>query len=118
MITIHLHSLIFHSFHGMFKEEKILGNDFEINMDVTIDAPETILKLHQSVDYVSLHALIKEVMDKPTPLLETVVQALAERVGLFDEKIKSVSVNIKKLNPPIARFQGTVGISYSKVFHV
>ena len=118
MITIHLHSLIFHSFHGMFTEEKILGNNFEVNMDVTIEAPETIVKLHQSIDYVSLHALVKEVMDKPTPLLETVVQSLAERVGLFDEKIKAVTVSIKKLNPPIAGFKGTVGISYSKVFHV
>lgn len=116
MITIHLHSLIFRSFHGMFKEEKILGNDFEVNMDVIIDAPETITKLHQSVDYVALHAIIKEVMDVPTPLLETVVQELADRVGDFDKKIKKVNVSVKKLNPPISNFQGTVGISYSKAF--
>jgi dihydroneopterin aldolase len=100
----------------MFREEKILGNDFEVNMDVIIDAPETITKLHQSVDYVALHSIIKEVMDVPTPLLETVVQQLAERVGLFDTKIKSVNVSVKKLNPPIANFQGTVGISFSKSF--
>jgi dihydroneopterin aldolase len=100
----------------MFREEKILGNDFEVNMDVVIDAPEKISKLHQSVDYVALHAIIKEVMDVPTPLLETVVQELAERVGLFDNKIKLVTVSVKKLNPPIINFQGTVGISYSKAF--
>lgn len=116
MITIHLHSMIFRSFHGMFKEEKILGNDFEVNMDVTIDAPETVTKLTQTVDYVALHNVIREVMDKPTPLLETVVQVLADRVGEFDEKIKSVSVSVTKLNPPIANFSGTVGITYSKVF--
>ena len=116
MLTIHLHSLIFRSFHGMFKEEKILGNDFEVNMDVSFEVKEKITRLQQSVDYVSLHALIKEVMDQPTPLLETVVQELAERVRLFDEKIKAVSISIKKLNPPIVNFQGTVGISYSKIF--
>lgn len=116
MITIHLHSMIFHSFHGLFKEEKVLGNDFEISMDVTFDAPGMITKLHQSIDYVSLHAIIRQVMDEPTPLLETVVQALAEKVGLFDKKIKSVTVTVKKLNPPIANFQGTVGITYSKEF--
>ena len=117
MITIHLHSMIFHSFHGMFKEEKVLGNDFEVNMDVVIDAPNPILKLHQSVDYVTLHAIIREVMDEPTPLLETVVQALADRVGHFDQKIKAVTVSVKKLNPPISNFQGTVGITCSKTFH-
>ncbi len=116
MITIHLHSMIFHSFHGMFKEEKVLGNDFEVSMDVTIDAPDMITRLHQSVDYVALHAIIREVMDESTPFLETVVQVLATRVGLFDKKIKSVTVTVKKLNPPIANFQGTVGITYSKEF--
>lgn len=116
MLTIHLHSLIFHSFHGMFKEEKVLGNDFEVNMDVLFESQEKITRLKQSIDYVSLHALIKEVMDKPTPMLETVVQELAEKVKLFDEKIKAVSISIKKLNPPIGNFQGTVGVSYSTKF--
>jgi 7,8-dihydroneopterin aldolase/epimerase/oxygenase len=116
MLTIHLHSLIFHSFHGMFKEEKILGNDFEVNMDVSFEACEKITRLSQSLDYVSLHAIIKAVMDQPTPMLETVVQELAERVRLFDEKIKSVSISIKKLNPPIGNFQGSAGVSYSTVF--
>jgi 7,8-dihydroneopterin aldolase/epimerase/oxygenase len=116
MLTIHLHSLIFHSFHGMFKEEKILGNDFEVNMDVSFEACEKITRLSQSLDYVSLHAIIKAVMDQPTPMLETVVQELAERVRLFDEKIKSVYISIKKLNPPIGNFQGSAGVSYSTVF--
>jgi dihydroneopterin aldolase len=44
------------------------------------------------------------------------VQELADRVGDFDKKIKKVSVSVKKLNPPISNFQGTVGISYSKAF--
>ncbi len=116
MLTIHLHSLIFHSFHGMFKEEKVLGNDFEVNVDISIEAPAKINRLHQTVDYVALHAIIKEVMDIPTALLETVVQDLSEKIQLFDKKIKSVTINIRKLNPPIGNFQGTVGISYSKVF--
>lgn len=116
MLTIHLHSLIFHSFHGMFKEEKVLGNDFEVNVDISIEAMEKINRLYQTVDYVALHAIIKEVMDIPTALLETIVQDLSEKIQLFDKKIKSVTINIRKLNPPISNFEGTVGISYSKVF--
>ncbi|MBC7423516.1 MAG: dihydroneopterin aldolase [Ferruginibacter sp.] len=116
MLTIHLHNLIFHSFHGMFKEERILGNNFEVNVDVSFPAHEPITKLSQSIDYVALYAIIKEVMDEPTQLLETVVQELERRFHLFDEKIVSIAISIKKLNPPIANFQGTVGISYAKTF--
>ena len=116
MLTIHLHNLLFHSFHGMYKEEKILGNDFEVNVDVSIKAQENITKLRQSVDYVSLYSIIKQVMDQPTPLLEKLVQELAEKIRLLDEKIEGVSISIKKLNPPIGNLQGIVGVSYSTIF--
>ena len=116
MLTIHLHNLLFHSFHGMYKEEKILGNDFEVNVDVSIKAQENITKLRQSVDYVSVYSIIKEVMDQPTPLLEKLVQELAEKIRLLDEKIEGVAISIKKLNPPIGNLQGTVGVSYSTIF--
>ncbi len=116
MLTIHMHHLIFHSFHGIFEEEKILGNDFEVNVDVSIDGQERISTLGQSVDYVQLYSIIKSVMEEPTPLLETVVYDLAERVRLFDEKIKSVHINIKKLHPPIGSFQGAVSISFNQTF--
>jgi len=100
----------------MYKEEKILGNDFEVNVDVKIKVQENITKLRQSVDYVSLYSIIKEVMDRPTPLLEKLVQDLAEKIRLLDEKIEGVSISIKKLNPPIGNLQGTVGVSYSRIF--
>ena len=116
MLTIHLNNLLFHSFHGMFKEERVLGNDFELNIDISFEESGKITTIQQSVDYVSIYAIIKAVMDIPTALLETVVQELAEKFHLFDDKIKIVSISIKKLNPPIPNFQGTVGLSYSKVF--
>ena len=116
MLTIQLHHLQFHSFHGMFKEENILGNTFEVNLDVSFAAAEKILTLHQSVDYVSIYAIVKEVMDVPTQLLETVVQEIAERLYSFDKKIKFVVISIKKLNPPMSNFQGTVAVSYTKEF--
>jgi len=100
----------------MYKEEKILGNEFMVNVDVSIKAQENITKLRQSVDYVSLYSIIKEVMDQPTPLLEKLIQELAEKIRLLDEKIEGVSISIKKVNPPIGNLQGTVGVSYSTIF--
>ena len=34
MITIHLHHLIFFACHGLHEEEKILGNEYEVNAEV------------------------------------------------------------------------------------
>lgn len=116
MLTIHLHNLQFHSCHGMFKEERVLGNNFELNVAISFEEPDKITKLQESIDYVSIYNITKTVMDVPTQLLETVVQDLAEKYYSFDKKIKKVSISIQKLNPPIPNFQGTVGISYSKEF--
>ena len=116
MLTIHLHNLLFHSYHGIFEEEKILGNNFELNVDVELNAVDTITRLQQTVDYAALYTIIKNCMELPTPLLETVAQQIAEKFRLFDDKIKSVAISIKKTYPPISNFQGSLGITYSKVF--
>ena len=116
MFTIHLNNLIFHAYHGLYKEEKVLGNDFEVNVEVTFDVKQEIININQTVDYVSLHSIIKKVMDSPTELIETVVQEIASQIKLFDTKITSVKVSVKKLNPAVASFIGTVGISYTQVF--
>jgi len=116
MLTIHLHKLLFHSFHGVFEEEKLLGNEFEINVDIELDCNEHITNLSQTVNYVSVYCCIKERMQLPTPLLETVAQDLIKAIHQMDEKISSVSITIKKTAPPIENFQGIVGVSCKTVF--
>lgn len=116
MLTIQLNNLIFHAYHGLYKEERIIGNDFEVNIEVTFDEQKKITEINETVDYVLIHGIVKKIMDNPTPLIETVVQEIVEKIKLFDPKIVSVMVNIKKINPAIANFNGTVGIIYTKVF--
>ncbi|MCW3093709.1 MAG: hypothetical protein JWP81_4778 [Ferruginibacter sp.] len=116
MLTIHLHNLLFHAFHGFYEEEQILGNEFEINADVVVDAPEQITKLRQTVNYVTIYNAIKQRMQQPTALLETVAQELTLAIHQIDNRIKSVHITIKKLSPPIENFEGIVGVSYQREF--
>ncbi len=114
MLSIHLNKLKFHSFHGMHEEEKVLGNELELNITVLVDSNERIVSLKQTVNYVTLYEIIKQRMDTPTPLLETVAQDLADLICSYDSRIKSVDINIKKLNPPIRNFHGQISVSYKK----
>jgi dihydroneopterin aldolase len=111
MLTIHLHQLLFHAFHGVYKEEQILGNQFEVNVDVEVDAPEHIERLNETVNYVTIYHCIKKQMQVATPLLETVAQDITQAIRTIDERIKSVSITIKKTAAPIKNFQGIVGVS-------
>jgi dihydroneopterin aldolase len=52
----------------------------------------------------------------PTALLETLAQELTHKIHDFDNRIKSVSVSVKKKNPPISNMEGSVGVHYKKVF--
>jgi 7,8-dihydroneopterin aldolase/epimerase/oxygenase len=116
MFTIHLTGLKFFSFHGVHEEERILGGVYEVDMAVTFKEDNRINELQQTVDYVKVYAVIKQQMAIPSALLETVAQDLAEKVYIVDNRIKSVSISIKKIHPPIAAFLGTTGVSYKKDF--
>jgi 7,8-dihydroneopterin aldolase/epimerase/oxygenase len=116
MITLQLHNLEFHAYHGLYEQENFIGNTFKIDADVVVEVEDQITKLNQTVNYATVYNIIKKRMLQPTPLLETVAQELTRGIHDIDSRIKSVSITIKKLSPPIENFQGTVGVSYKKEF--
>lgn len=114
MFSIKLHNLIFFSFHGVHEEERILGNSFVVNVELTFIATEQINALKQTINYASVYDIIKQRMAIPTPLLEALTQDLAEQIHFFDNRIKSISVSVEKKNPPIPNIEGSVSVIYKK----
>jgi dihydroneopterin aldolase len=113
MLTIELSKLRFHAYHGLYHEEKKLGGDFEVNVIVLhhpLKLP--ILQLDETIDYMAIYNLVKEIMQKPEPLLETVVTLIAEEILKKFSHAEEVNVSITKLNPPILSFEGRVGVRY------
>ncbi len=116
MLTIHLHQLKFFAYHGLYEDEKKTGNNFEMDVDVVADIPAAVTKLEHTVDYAVLYQLIESRMKQPTALLETLVHDLAEKLHAHDNRIKTISIRIKKLSAPIKNFNGVVGVTYKKDF--
>ena len=100
----------------MHEEEQVLGSEYEVNVDIGISGDEKILHLHQTINYVSVYDIIKKQMDRPTPLLETLAQKITKQIKEIDTQIKSIVINIKKINPPVIAFTGNVGVTYSASF--
>jgi dihydroneopterin aldolase len=115
---ISLEGLEFHAYHGVYAHERSSGNKFEV--DITVDA-----KLHNQVlqddlsgtiNYESLYSVVKEEMEKPSKLLETVGYGIAQRVlNSFDDALH-VEIKISKFNPPIGGVckKATVTVSQGK----
>lgn len=114
MHSTHLHHLLFTSFHGIHEEERILGNEYEVNMDIDFHEEEKIEKLEQTLNYVTVYELIKERMAVPTPLLETLAADISEAVRQLDDRITKTTISITKLHPPIEGIRGNVGVRLTK----
>ena len=91
------------AYHGCLKEETKIGSDYRVDLEVKADlqASATTDKLSDTVDYVFLNRIIKEEMEVPSYLLETVAKRILNRIFNEDKMVKKVTVWVSKLNPPI-----------------
>lgn len=114
MLQIHLKNLSFFAYHGIYSEERKLGNYFEVNIDIW-HQPSTLTVLHMkdTIDYVRVYELVKQRMAKPTSLLETVVTEIAQSVLVEFSLATKIFISIDKLCPPILNFEGSVGVSFT-----
>lgn len=113
MLSIHIHNLILFAHHGIYEEEKILGNEFELQISIK-HMPRYLPVKHiaDTIDYAAVYELVKKRMDIPTPLLETVITDIAQKVLAQFSLAEEVYVSIRKIHPPISQFQGSVGVSF------
>ena len=109
-------NLEFFAFHGLYSEERIIGNKFIVNLEVVIDEFPEFKTIEDTVNYVSLFEVIRKIMNHPVDLLEKLAMQIIEEVHLMNNKIDSISISIKKVSPPIKAIRGNVGITIQKKF--
>ena len=81
--TIHLVDILLHGYHGLFEEEKLVGNTFKINVTVVYEPSRfPITQLADTIDYGAVFSILQHQMQEATPLLETVAANFT--VAVFD----------------------------------
>ncbi len=98
-----LEGLEFHAFHGVYPHERESGNWFEVDISVDTDFTEAANddELSETVNYETLFKIVKQEMEIPSKLLETVAQNIVDTVLKTFPEVKLVEFKISKLNPPI-----------------
>lgn len=98
-----LEGLEFHAFHGVYPHERESGNWFEVDIAVETDFSSAAFQddLSGTVNYETLFAIVKEEMDKPSKLLETVAGKIIDDILQELPVVQSVDIKISKVNPPI-----------------
>lgn len=118
-LTISLNKLNFLVYHGLYPEERKTGNEFEVNLMVSyLPVTDVITDIGETVNYATLFNLLKTEMQKPRELLETLVMEITELIHAAFPQIIKVEISVDKLHPPIAGFNGSVGVKYSKEYRI
>ncbi len=117
MITIRLEQLTFNAFHGVHEEEKILGNKYVVDCLLTFPEFEKVIEsIDETINYIKVYEIIQSKMAIPTALLETVLMRIGLEIEEEFPQLKSIHLSIKKMHPPIMGMEGTVGVSWEKLF--
>tara|TARA_X000001036_G_scaffold80914_1_gene72761 strand:- start:67 stop:441 length:375 start_codon:yes stop_codon:yes gene_type:complete len=103
MGKIYLKNIRLYAFHGCMDEEEKIGSDYVVNVIVDSDLNQSSISddLKETVDYVSLHAIVEEEMFVRSMLLENVANRISKKIFLKHKSVSHVKVKVAKINPPI-----------------
>lgn len=103
MRTIGLEGMRFHALIGFHPEEKILGNEIEVSIYVTVNTKALSEdRLEETLDYVMVYEKVKMILQEEMNLLETACNKIQLAVAALSDDIMKVRVSVAKIHPAIA----------------
>ena len=103
MDSIELKKMIFHAYHGVMKQERIVGNTYQIDLKLFHDLKRAIVsdKLEDTLNYADIYKIVKEEMLIPSHLLEHVAGRIVRKIKQNYPCISKIKIRLAKINPPI-----------------
>ena len=107
-----LEQMSFFANHGCFVAERIIGNTFTVDLAVDFDfsRAESTDNLADTLDYSRLYALVKEEMQRPANLLESVAGRIVARIEREFPAITGGVIKLKKSAPAMGGQLGASGV--------
>jgi len=116
MGQIQIENMEFYSFHGHFKEERIVGNKFIVNLTIETDMarPAASDNLKDAVNYQRAYEIVKSQMEVKSHLLEHIAGRILDAIYSEMEGVEKVTVKVSKMNPPMGGKIGSVSVILSR----
>lgn len=116
MGQILIENMEFYSFHGHFKEERIVGNKFLVDLTIETDMkiPSESDNLKDAVNYQRAYEIVKLQMEKKSYLLEHIAGRIIDAIYAEMAGIRKVTVKVSKMNPPMGGKIGSVSVVISR----
>jgi dihydroneopterin aldolase len=116
MGLIQIENMEFYSFHGHFKEERIVGNKFLVDLTIETDMkiPAESDNLKDAVNYQRVYEIVKQQMELKSHLLEHIAGRILDSIYAEMGGITRVTVKVSKMNPPMGGKIGSVSVILTK----
>lgn len=102
----------FYAYHGLFPEERVLGNWFILSIQVSKQSLTLDLsQIDATYDYGIIYQISKEVMAVPVDLLETVATSIAEKLKQTFQGLSGYEIHVWKEGPPLGLTSGKSRVS-------
>lgn len=103
-VTIEINGLYVRANHGVMAQERVVGNDFEVDLQLVYPSDEAVGsdRLDATLNYADVVDEVKRVMAEPSALLEHVAGRIRRALMSRFPRIESGMVRVAKLSPPIA----------------
>lgn len=113
MDKIHLQALQFYGYHGLFKEETVLGQRFTVDLTLYLSLKEAGLsdEMSASIDYGAVYQVVKEILEgQPYKLIEAVAEATSAKLLNQFTRLQAVNIKLIKPDPPIPGHYHSVAV--------
>lgn len=112
MGLIQIENMEFYSFHGHFREERIVGNKFLVDLTIETDMkiPAVSDNLKDAVNYQRIYEIVRQQMEIKSHLLEHIAGRILDAVYSEMKGIQKATVKVSKMNPPMGGKIGSVSV--------
>lgn len=109
---IYLRNVRFHAFHGVLPQERIVGNDYLVNLVLDYDFSSAMKTddLQGTLNYAEVYQKVREEMAVPSKILEHVAGRIAHRLFSDFPEIQKLQLSITKVNPPMGADSDGAGV--------
>ncbi|OQC65138.1 MAG: Dihydroneopterin aldolase [Bacteroidetes bacterium ADurb.Bin008] len=114
--TIELENMKFYAYHGCYREEQTVGNQFTVSVGLETNSCNAVVtdNLKDALNYQQAYEIVKKEMAKPSHLLEHLAGRILDALFREFELLESAWVKVSKMNPPMGGKMDCVSVTLSK----
>lgn len=113
-----LKGMHFYAFHGFYEEERKTGNNFTIDLYVTINLSQAGRddNLENTINYEQLYNVVERIMQEKYKLLEHIAHKILTDIEINFKAANAARIKVSKLNPPIKGDVEKVTVEMERTF--